>query len=65
VVCVAKRFPRGHLAQIHEKHTASGRHVKEEIAFPGWVAPDVSAEAAKLDEKSALAQLGGWVQRSA
>jgi hypothetical protein len=64
LVCASKRFPGDHLAQVNEKHTASGRHVKEEIAFPGWVSPEVSAEAGQLDESSALAQLGGWVRGS-
>jgi hypothetical protein len=64
LVCASKRFPRDHLAQINEKHTASGRHVKEEIAFPRWVPLEVSTEAHELDETSALAQLGGWVQSS-
>jgi hypothetical protein len=64
LVCASKRFPRDHLAQVNEKHMPSGRHVKEEIAFPGWVSPEVAAEAGRLDETSALAQLGGWVQGS-
>lgn len=62
LVCASKRFPRDHLAQVNEKHTASGRHVKEEIAFPGWVSPEVSAEAGQLDERTAFAQLGSWAQ---
>jgi hypothetical protein len=62
LVCASKRFPRDHLAQVNEKHTTSGRHVNAEIAFPGWVSPEVSAEAGQLDERSALAQLGSWVQ---
>ena len=65
LVCASKRFPRDHLAQVSEKHTASGRHVKTEIAFPRWVSPEVSAEARQLDESSALAQLGSWVQGQA
>lgn len=35
LVRVAERFPRKHLAKIDEKHTASGKHVSEEVAFPG------------------------------
>jgi len=65
LVCASKRFPRGQLAQVSEKHTASGRHVNKEIAFPGWVSPEVSAEAGQLDESSALAQLGSWAQNRA
>jgi hypothetical protein len=63
LVCAAKRFPRDYLAQVNEKHTASGRHVKEDIAFPGWVSLEVSAAADQLDEESAFAQLGSWVHK--
>jgi hypothetical protein len=62
LVRVADRFPRDRLAQVNEKHTASGRHVTEKIAFPDWVSPAVAAEAGQLDERSALAQLGDGVQ---
>ena len=60
LVRVSDRFSRDHLAQVNEKHTTSGRHVKDEVAYPGWVPAEVAAKAAKLDEKSALMQLGGW-----
>ena len=63
LVRACQQFPRDRLAQVNEKHTASGRHVKEEITFPGWVPPAVSAEAGQLEERSALAQLGGWVHQ--
>lgn len=58
LVRVAERFPRKHLARVHEKHTASGRHVVEETAFPGWVSRELSAEARAVDERDALATLG-------
>ena len=60
LVRVSERFPRERLAQVSEQHTASGRHVKNEVAFPGWVSSELSAEAKQLDEKSALSELGGW-----
>jgi len=60
LVRVAERFPRKHLAKVHEKHTASGRHVSEEVAFPGWVSRELAAEARQLDEQSALRELGAW-----
>ena len=60
LVRVSERFPRKHLAQITERHTASGRHVNEEVAFPGWVSRELSSEARQLDEKSAFGQLGAW-----
>jgi hypothetical protein len=55
---VSKRFPPEHLARIHEKHTASGKHVTEQLAFPSWVPQEISAQAGQLDEQSALDALG-------
>jgi hypothetical protein len=63
LVRIAKRIPRGHLAKVHEKHTASGRHVNEELAYPGWVSRELAAEAGELDEQSALAHIGPWFGR--
>ena len=60
LVRVSERFPRKHLAKVHERHTASGRHVSEEVAFPGWVSRELSAQARLLDEQSALGDLGAW-----
>jgi hypothetical protein len=64
LVRAAERFPKDDLAEIHEQHTTSGRHVLEEIAFPGWVPPAISAAAEQLDEQVALTQLGDWVHRA-
>ena len=61
LVRVAERFPAKRLAQLHEVHTSSGRHVVTEVAFPGWVPKDVSVEAAKLSEDQAVRNLGVWV----
>lgn len=60
LVRASARLPRKLLAQVHEKHTASGRHVIEEVAFPDWVSPQVSSEARQLDEETALKKLGDW-----
>ena len=57
LVRLAKRFPRKRLAQVHEIHTASGRHVTKEVAFPTWVPGDISAEAARLSEEEAVLAL--------
>jgi hypothetical protein len=61
LVRLAQRLPAECLAQIHETHTASGRHVKREVAFPGWVPAQVLAEASRLSEADAIAELGPWV----
>ena len=60
VVRAAKRFPRKRLAQVHEVHTASGRHATKEVPFPKWVPGEVSAEASRLSEEEAVLKLGGW-----
>ena len=57
LVRLAKRFPRKRLAQVYEIHTASGRHVTKEVAFPTWVPGDISAEAARLSEEEAVLAL--------
>lgn len=62
LVRVAERFPAKRLAQLHEVHTRSGRHVVTDVAFPGWVPKDVSVEAAKLSEDQAVRNLGAWVE---
>ena len=60
LVRVANRFPRARLAQVQELHTASGRHVAKEVAFPKWVPGDVSADALRLSEDEAVRKLGAW-----
>jgi hypothetical protein len=63
LVRLSDRFPRAHLTQIDEVHTASGKHVVEEIGFPDWVSREVAAQASTLDEESALGQLGRWCEK--
>ncbi|MGH8265308.1 MAG: hypothetical protein ACRET4_17675 [Steroidobacteraceae bacterium] len=63
LVRAADRFPRKHLAKVHERHTSSGKHVNENVAFPGWVPREVAAQAKNLDEPAALGELGKWSAR--
>jgi hypothetical protein len=60
LVRLSERFPLRQLAQIREVHTASGKHAVEECSFPAWVSAEVAAQAADLDEASAIQQLGPW-----
>ncbi len=62
LVRVAKRFPKKQLAQVHEVHTDSGRHVAMEVAFPKWVPAEVTAEASQLSEEEAIRKLGDWCE---
>jgi hypothetical protein len=57
---VADRFPPQNLAQIHQEHTATGRHVNRLVPFPHWVDADALAKAQTLDEQGAIAALGAW-----
>jgi hypothetical protein len=60
LVRVAKRFPSAQIAQVHEEHSASGRHITREIPFPKWVPAEVMKQAKSLSEEEALAALGPW-----
>jgi hypothetical protein len=60
LVRVAKRFAAAQIAQVHEEHTASGRHVNRKIPFPKWVPPEVMGQATRMSEKKALDALGSW-----
>jgi hypothetical protein len=62
VVRLAERIPVSNLAQIHEVHTASGKHVTKGVPYPQWVPEPVSIEARELSEAAALSQLGPWVE---
>lgn len=62
LVRIAHRIPAERLAQIADVHTPSGAHEQHEVAFPDWVPASVTAEAAKLSEASALAQLGTSIE---
>jgi hypothetical protein len=62
LVRVAKRFPSAQIAQVHEEHTASGRHVTREVPFPKWVPPEVINQAKGMSEKEALDALGPWTR---
>lgn len=60
LVRAAARFPRERLAQVHEEHTALGRHETHEIAFPRWVPAEVKQQAKKLSLDEAIHELGNW-----
>jgi len=57
LVRLEHRFPRPRLAQIHQEHTASGKHVNRLVAFPEWVPGSVRREAAQMSEEAAVQAL--------
>jgi len=63
LVRVAKRFPSDQISQVHEEHTASGRHVTREVPFPDWVPAAVVERAKGMSEEEALDSLGPWSLR--
>ncbi|MDQ6651358.1 MAG: hypothetical protein M3Y84_01305 [Acidobacteriota bacterium] len=58
LVRVAKRFPSAQIAQVHEGHTPSGRHITRKVPFPKWVPTRVVEQAKSMSEKKALDALG-------
>ena len=57
LVRMADRFPPQRLARVTEVHSASGKHVLEEMPFPDWVPAKSAAAAKRLSERQALADL--------
>jgi hypothetical protein len=60
LVRCARRFAPQRIAQVREEHTASGRHVTSEIAFPKWVPREIKERAKSIAEEEALQALGAW-----
>ena len=60
LVRVAKRFPSAQIAQVHDEHTTSGRHITREVPFPKWVPAEVTKQAKGMSERKALDALGPW-----
>jgi len=61
LVRLADRFAPEQLAQVHDEHTPTGRHVSREVPYPAWVPPHIMARGKATKEKQALAALGSWV----
>lgn len=61
LVRLSEELPHVNLAQIHEMHTASGKHLTKETPFPEWVPSEIVARASALDVEGALGQLGSWL----
>ena len=57
LVRMADRFAPKRLARVAEVHSASGKHVLEEVPFPDWVPAKSAAAAKRLSERQALADL--------
>jgi len=53
LVRLERRFARQHLAQIHQEHTRSGKHVNRLVAFPAWVPQSVRKRAEQMSVEKA------------
>ena len=58
LVRISRTLPPSRLAWIREDHGASGAHIVVTTPFPQWVTKDIKNQAAVLDEKTALTELG-------
>jgi hypothetical protein len=48
-----RSFTRQQLAQIHQEHTASGKHVNRVVEFPAWVPESVLAASRRMSAEEA------------
>lgn len=53
LVKLERRFTRQQLAQIHQEHTPSGKHVNRILDFPAWVPGRVKTAARDMSEQEA------------
>jgi hypothetical protein len=57
LVRASATFKAAQLAQVRERHTESGKHITETVAFPKWVPTGVLSQARKLTLEQAIEQL--------
>ena len=62
LVRLAARFSPDQIAKVRQEHTASGRHVNQEVPFPRWVPAEVMKQASSISEAEAIAALGDWAR---
>jgi hypothetical protein len=61
LVVLANRFTPAQLAQVRDEHTASGRHLTHELAFPEWVPGEVLEAARSISEAEVLDVFATWL----
>jgi hypothetical protein len=62
LVRLERRFTRQQLAQIHQEHTPSGKHLNRIVAFPAWVPAKVLEQAAQMNVGEAERVLGAVLE---
>lgn len=58
LAALAPELPPAAIARVRQEHSASGKHVNHEIAFPGWLPAEDAAAAARLTPGAARVLLG-------
>jgi hypothetical protein len=61
LVRLERSFTRQQLAQIHQEHTASGKHVNRVVEFPAWVPESVLAASRRMSAAEAERVLAATV----
>lgn len=59
-----RRFTRQQLAQIHQEHTPSGKHVNRLVEFPAWVPGSVLAASRQMSDGEAERMLASVLARA-
>src|SRR6516165_7293123 len=60
-----RRFTREQLAQIHQEHTPSGKHVNRLVEFPAWVPESVLTASRRMSDEEAERMLAPVLARAA
>jgi hypothetical protein len=60
---LAHRFPLRALDQVREVHLPSGRHRRQDVAFPVWVPHSVMEASRALSEAEAVSEIRIWLDR--
>lgn len=58
----AARLAPGQIARVTQEHSASGRHVNHEVAYPNWVPAEALAAASKADPAMVEKIFGPWIK---
>ena len=62
-VHLSSNFPKHSLDKVREIHLPSGRHTRQDIAFPDWVPEKVTAIAGNLSLEEAEKGIAIWLKR--
>jgi hypothetical protein len=61
LVRLANHLDKDSIAAVCERHTETGAHKVETVAFPHWLTPETRRLAETLSEADARARFGPWI----